>query len=124
MSAADRIASGAAPAARATSSRKDCGARMSSVDRSDCRPLVRPASKPDRNRGASCADLTTTLLAPPFTPRANFPELTSYSNANRRQLAKPARPQSKTMEQAAWRPYLYAAAHAPSLLDLERIVGQ
>jgi hypothetical protein len=51
MSAADRIASGAAPAARATSSRKDCGARMSSVDRSDCRPFVRPASKPDRNRG-------------------------------------------------------------------------
>ena len=30
----------------------------------------------------------------------------------------------KRWSRTAWRRYLYAAAHAPSLLDLERIFGQ
>jgi hypothetical protein len=29
----------------------------------------------------------------------------------------------KRWSRTAWRPYLYAATHAPSLLDLERIAG-
>ena len=57
-------------------------------------------------------------------PKPPASQPTSSSNANARQAAEthataaPAR-WSKT----AWRRYLYAAAHAPSLMDLESLYG-
>jgi hypothetical protein len=80
------------------------------------------ASQTERG-GASWAKLTTTLLAPAFTPRANFagqphPPMRTRGRRNPRDR------DPKRWSRTAWRRYLYTAAHAPSLLDLERIFEQ
>jgi hypothetical protein len=42
----------------------------------------------------------------------------------RRQPPQSTPPRSNAWNKSAWRRYLYTAAHAPSLVDLERIFGR
>src|SRR3984957_13182090 len=97
---------------------------MSSVDRSDSRPLARPASKPDRDRRRVMARADDRSPRPRLHGAADLCGvdliLACEWAASRR---NPRDRDPKRWSKSAWRRYLYTAAHAPSLVDLERIFG-
>jgi hypothetical protein len=59
------------------------------------------------------------------SPRARFDPAADLCGVDRAASRRnPRHRDPKRWSKTAWRRYLYTAAHAPSLLDLERIFGQ